>query len=497
MEVKIILDANKKIYNLTAEQQKEIKDKLTYDNPKYLSALKHARNTKYITIDKYLFYYKQFKDYLEVPRGFVMKDKHSFEDLSIERTVSFPSFLLTLRDTQEQAYKSYIEDTSKGLIVMQTGKGKSILGLYIAFALKQKTLIIVHKDDLVDGWKKDANLCFSNELETGLIKAKKRIIGDQITISTIQTLNRCSEEELNKLYNEFGLVIIDEAHHISASTYSLVNNFRACYKIGLTATPEREDGLKDIMNLYLGDVCFQSKIDNNDSDILPVKIIIKDNLTRYEPMYTFDTNGLLKPSTNDDIRKDNFIKISDLPYKERPKIGFDTVENNVLLNESFMKLVYKDVKAEYKNNHSIIMFFNQKEHLNHYHDYLVSKGITKIQKYYGDSKEPKAVMKERAESKEVLITLATYSIATEGTNVKSWEVAFLIGSLNNGKNVEQAVGRIRRKKDDKINPVLVYDYNHANSYILKNHINTRKSRYRKLKFSINGDKNTLFQRGFK
>ena len=61
----------------------------------------------------------------------------------------------------------------------------------------------------------------------------------------------------------------------------------------------------------------------------------------------------------------------------------------------------------------------------------------KIQKFYGGMKETKEEVKRRAESKEVLITLATISIACEGTNVKAWECGFLVSSVANEKDLIQ------------------------------------------------------------
>lgn len=74
----------------------------------------------------------------------------------------------------------------------------------------------------------------------------------------------------------------------------------------------------------------------------------------------------------------------------------------------------------------------------------------------GDSKEE--VLK-KAESKEVLVTLATVAIATEGTNVKSWEVGFLVSSVANEKDLIQIIGRLRRTKEGK-ERIIFYDYRH-------------------------------------
>ena len=112
---------------------------------------------------------------------------------------------------------------------------------------------------------------------------------------------------------------------------------------------------------------------------------------------------------------------------------------------------------------------------------------------------------KRAENREVLVTLGTLAKATEGTNVKAWEVLFLVSSINNEKNVEQATGRIRRSSKNKLNPVVVYDYIHPNVVGIQSHYTTRKSVYNRLEYSVkylNGksketrSSGSLFSRGY-
>ena len=129
------------------------------------------------------------------------------------------------------------------------------------------------------------------------------------------------------------------------------------------------------------------------------------------------------------------------------------------------------------------------------------KGIPEkdIGLYYGGNSNCDEV-KETAENKRKYITLTTYSKATEGTDVQQWEVCFLVSSINNGKDVEQAVGRVRRKKanGDKLDTAIVYDYSYGNCYPMYSHKATRFSRYRKLHFQIISDNQSkLFNRGFR
>lgn len=473
--MEVIIKGSKELKHLNSKQMTRIKEELTLTNPQYTQAKKYSRYSN-VSIPKYIHYYMDFQGRLVVPRGYQVPYKINPKDIideSIEVTTKYPHFKLQLRETQKEAYKHYIANPDRGMIVLPTGKGKSILGCYIAYRLRQRTLIIVHKDDLVDGWRADSKLCFGDDFKTGLIKAKSRVVGDQLTIATVQTLNRMNQEELSKLYKQFGLVIVDEMHHCSSTSFDLVHNFEACYKIGLTATPERADGLTPLFFYHFGGFCYQYEMDEEDKDILPVEVRVKQLPVKHMP--TMKWNGRM-------------VNVVEVPHKYRPRVNFSKLENEVITNKEYLNITCGDILHEFNQGRSIILFLSQKEHCRLLFDTLKTKGVPedKMQLYYGDSKVPKTEMKRLAEEKEVLITIATYSIATEGTNVKSWEVAFLLSSISSGKNVEQAVGRIRRAKEGKINPVLVYDYSLPHVYLLSNHIHQRYTRYKQLGFSISG-----------
>ena len=93
-------------------------------------------------------------------------------------------------------------------------------------------------------------------------------------------------------------------------------------------------------------------------------------------------------------------------------------------------------------------------------------------------------MLKNIESGKTRITFTTYSIAKEGTNVKAWDTAFLVSSINNGKNVEQSIGRVRRTKTGKKSYATVFDVRYPQAYALKNHKWERDKRYKMLKCSI-------------
>lgn len=482
--IEIVVKGKKFIKNLTPNQILSIKEDLTLLNPAYVSAKKYSKYNV-IFLPKYLTYYRQVKNGLIVPRGYELPFKcdYSLLDERIKNPVKFPEFVLELRQEQEEASKSYLENPERGIICLPTGMGKTITSLFIASKLNQRTLIIVHKDDLVTGWRKDIKLAFNNKAKVGLIKGKNREIGEHFTLATVQTLNNLTQEELNKIKNEFGLVILDELHHVPASSYAVIDFFPSMYRLGLSATPERDDGLDRVMHFFFGGFAYKYDYSKISDVILPVEVIMKKSPVNYTPKVKVGNREVF---------------IDEIPIEKRPKISYHTIDDYVVRNKEYIDLVCSDIINEYKKKRSIIVFLNQVEHCNLYYEELKKRGIPeeKMQIYAGSQKNEQLL--EKAESKEVLITIATYKKATEGTNVKAWEVAFLVSSIKSEKNVEQAVGRIRRSKEGKINPVLVYDYRQDNVYSMKTHARNRENRYRKLKFFIKRDYEIkMFSIGFK
>ena len=513
--MKILKSSRQHLKDLTLDQKKKIKDALTYDNPAYLSAKRYSRN-RYITIPPYISYFKEGKNDFTIPIGVNVEDLLKVKaeeviDNRIDAEVSYPEFTLELREDQQKAKDSYLssqkESVPKCLIQLPTGKGKTILALNLAYTLKQRTLVLVHKDDLVTGWQKDIEECFGGKVEPGLIKAKSRVIGDFITIATVQTLNLMSEEYLEKLYSTFGFVIQDEMHHCPSTSFGIVNKFNARYRLGLTATPERTDVLEHMMNLYFGDFCYRYDSSNvsEEKDILPVKVIVRNTKAYYDPLckVTVTSSGKKYSVVNLAFPEEkevpsNHVRLSEVPYESRPQVQFFRADD-LVVRQSVEK-VCEDVLKEYDKGHSCLVFLSQKEHCRLFYDYLSDfVPEDRLGLLYGDNKSNDEILK-KAEQIRQFITITTYSKSTEGTNVKQWECAFLVSSINNEKNTEQAAGRIRRiKPGEKIEPVLIYDYRYPKAFGMSRHGYTRDKRYRQLGFTISSPNTVskgLFKRGF-
>lgn len=509
------------VFGLTPDQRDKVKKALTFDNPAYKSAKKYGRS-RYISIPKTLEYYEEFserssdgerKKVLRLPVGVDVfsltkqarsDPRNTILDTRASVPVKYPEFALTLREDQQRAEDAYLSQCgdygAKCLIQLPTGKGKSILALHIAMRLSQKTLILVHKDDLVVGWKKDIEQCFPG-MKVGLIKAKSRTIGTQITIATVQTLSRMSAEELSHYTAQFGFVVQDECHHIGLNIFNVIGQFCSRYKLGLTATPKRGDGLTFVFDLFLGGLCYKHEITEDDEDISQVRVRYIDSPYRYKP---FVFNGQIFNYYDFDPKDlpDKIQFVEEMSGDQRPRIPFLDLDRIMVSAEQTIDKVCEHIIAEFVLGHSVLVMFTQKEHIRLYYDYLLpALGEEHLMCYYGDSKESSQDLMERAENNRKLVTLATYAKTTEGTNVKQWEVLFMVSSSNNAKNIEQATGRIRRRKEGKIDPVRVYVVRYPLCYTLRGHANTYRKTFRELKYNVDDEekprgRKAIFSRGY-
>lgn len=512
---RIVKNSGIEIINPLEEEISIIKNALTFDNPKYAQIKRFSKwaNTR---CPRYLTYYDSYTDgkdfVLRVPYGFNLR-KHikrnffSYKEY-FDNKVTFPKFLLELREDQFKASESFMKD-KHGIIILPTGKGKSILGIKIASLLSVRTLVIVHKNDLVTGWQKDAKLCFGSDYKTGLIKAQKKDI-QPLTIATVQTLSRMSTEELAEYTDKFDLVIQDECHRTPAPTFAMVDKFCAKYKLGLTATLERSDGLAHMIPLYFGEVVYEYERTEEETDILPVEVYQRHLKTEYDPVFNsifipakYNSSGALvvKPHlslTLTDLKEpveESQYRLSSLlgESKKFEDYSYSHLDTDSVMCQETIDTVINDIISEFSQGHSCVVFFSQKSHLEEYYKFLLDGKINpkSIVTYYGDNSDAENEQAlQKAENRVALITLTTYSKASEGTNCKSWEVAFLVSSVADGKKVEQAVGRIRRVKEGKLKTARLYDYCYDNYVSLDNQVSKRKARYRKLGFSIHNEKET-------
>jgi superfamily II DNA or RNA helicase len=143
-----------------------------------------------------------------------------------------------------------------GVFVAPPGVGKTVVGTYLVAARGCSTLILVHRKPLLDQWLAQLSLFLGLEpKQIGQIGAGKKTGNGRLDVAMIQSLVR--KDEVEDIVAHYGQVIVDECHHLSASSYErVIGEAKARYVVGLTATPQRRDGHHPITAMQLGPVRF-------------------------------------------------------------------------------------------------------------------------------------------------------------------------------------------------------------------------------------------------
>ncbi|MBU4300442.1 MAG: DEAD/DEAH box helicase family protein [Nanoarchaeota archaeon] len=193
-------------------------------------------------------HYKDIIDYLAA-------SKINFADYALD-FIPCPELQanVTLRDYQKQALDAWELNGKRGVIVLPTGSGKTIIGIKAIALLNTPVLVICPTLDLVYQWRAKLKEAFNTEI--GMLGGGEQDI-KAITVSTYDS----AYIHAGYLGNRFGFLIFDEVHHLPAEGYrQIAEMFAAPFRMGLTATYERDDGLHSELNRILGGKVFEMNV---------------------------------------------------------------------------------------------------------------------------------------------------------------------------------------------------------------------------------------------
>ena len=180
-----------------------------------------------------------------------------YRDVSLTLNVT-----LQLRQHQHRACQAWHQAQGRGCIVLPTGAGKTILACQIMAHVNRSVMVVVPTLDLMDQWAQVITDLFSQQ--AGLWGGGKKQLAD-ITIITYDSALHVTCEHGHR----FGLVVFDECHHLAAPMYQkIARQTLAPYRLGLTATIEREDGQEAELDNLIGPVVYQASIQQMESTVL-------------------------------------------------------------------------------------------------------------------------------------------------------------------------------------------------------------------------------------
>uniref|UniRef100_A0A6C0DFM9 Helicase ATP-binding domain-containing protein n=1 Tax=viral metagenome TaxID=1070528 RepID=A0A6C0DFM9_9ZZZZ len=431
---------------LTPEQQEELKRELTAKPMTQGAVMAQAHHTFPV--------YRESDNKFYVPRYFGESyfGPHTKNKIPPGCDITV-QFMGDLRDNQKPVVKSYIEHVSKadggcGLLELPCAYGKTVLSINIISILRKKTLVIVHKEFLMNQWIERISQ-FLPSARVGKIQGQIVDIEDKdIVIGMLQSLSM--KDYPGSMFDSFGLTIIDEVHHISSEVFSCaLFKIVTKYMLGLSATMNRKDGTTKIFKMFLGEVVYKGERDEQHSVVVRA-IDYVSNDEDFKEVVT-DYRGQVQYST----------MITKL-------CGFNHRSEFILsvLVDLIRESSEKNIKQQ------IMILAHNKNLLKYLYDAIEARNIATVGYYVGGMKE--AALKE-SESKKVII--ATYSMAAEALDIKTLTTLIMATPKT---DIEQAVGRILREKHGS--PIVVDIIDEHQPF--KNQWSKRKTFYRKQNYKI-------------
>lgn len=369
--------------------------------------------------------YCESKHKLYLPRYFGLKKYGTPLINKIQQgekvTMDFPLSLKPKQIPIAEAYLKAAHEKGGGIISVPCGYGKTVLGLYLASKLGVKTLVIVHKEFLVNQWKERIKQ-FLPYARIGRIQGSNIYVdGYDIVIGMLQSISMKEYDE--SVFSSFGFVIYDECHHLGAETFSRALLKTGCqYTLGLSATPTRADGLTKVFQWHLGDIVY--KINKREEDNVKVKCI------KYYLEETVEDYNKIVLNYN---KKPNNAQMINNICGYGPRTECIIQEAVKCLSEGRKLLILSDRRNHLKDIKALL------------DDTEYSSGF-----YLGGMKEKDL---EETESKDVI--LGTFMMASEGFDCRYPLNSIILASPKS--NIEQAVGRILRQeaKDRKFVPLII------------------------------------------
>lgn len=222
--------------------------------PELKKALTFKVKNQHTEIEKEIIEYRPAIDGVWIPRATMSDLITRIEDAGWQH-VSI-AFKGTLKPYQEELVNNFLNSNRNGVISAGTGSGKTVMGLYIAHKIGLKTLVVVPTDRIFHQWiERCQRFCgFTPSVIRGNICEYDK----PITVAMLQTLAIGKRINKKVLYKEFGLTIYDEVHRLPTEKFSVVARmFWDKYRLGLSATPTRKDGLHNLFFNHIGKVLTQ------------------------------------------------------------------------------------------------------------------------------------------------------------------------------------------------------------------------------------------------
>jgi superfamily II DNA or RNA helicase len=382
---------------------------------------------------------EEYPKHLALPRGCLEELTQLLTELTIhpeirdEHVSGNPlavSFQGTLRPEQQLAADQMVQHDI-GVLSTSTAFGKTVIGAWLIAQRKVNTLVIVHRRPLMDQWIESLQTFLGLEKkEIGQIGNGKHKPTGNIDVAMIQSL--VDKGSVKDLVGDYGHVIVDECHHISASSFELViRQAKARFITGLSATVTRQDGHHPIIFMQCG----------------PVRYRVDDR--QQAASRSFAHKVIVRRTT-----------FSIPAQQEIQTPGIQAVYASLAEDHERNEMIVEDVIAAIRAGRSPVLLTERREHLAFFENALSERVKNVIVLVGGMGRKQLSAVIDKLKNVprgEERLIIATGRYLGEGFDDARLDTLFLALPIAWKGTVAQYAGRLHRDYDQK-NEVLIYDY---------------------------------------
>lgn len=342
------------------------KDELTSREWKQLFADLKFRNADGDDVECWR--YLRDEDAYRFPRGIwnYLPDDLEVEDRRSLPTASVLRYRSEPREGQREAVQAILE-REQGIVMGDPGTGKTDVALSAIAKLGTTALVLTHTTDILDQWK-DRIAKRIPDIEVGEIRGQTEEIG-HLTLCTVQTFHKRVLANPQRYRRMFGAVFADECHHAPADSWEVIlNSLAAYYRIGLTATASRADGLGPLIRLLIGPKLVHMRSDPS----FPTTVeFVKTNF-QFNYRGAFDwqrllaaiednraRNRLIAKRADEEIRAGNRVLILSRRIQHLANISEEMEEDHEYLVGQFKREERKEILEEFRRGDSPCLLATQ------------------------------------------------------------------------------------------------------------------------------------------
>ncbi|WP_331553041.1 TOTE conflict system archaeo-eukaryotic primase domain-containing protein [Acetobacterium sp.] len=469
---------------LSARAIKHLRRLASFGNPEFYS--KQAMRMSTYNTPRVIRVYQETNTFLWLPRGVEEQLLELMNDYEVKVVIDDQtnfgkhidiSFRGELRLEQKEALNKLVK-YKNGVLSATTGFGKTVIGAALIAEKQVNTLILVHTRKLASQWidKLGEFLDIHETIEEprivkngrkkklqiiGQIGAGKNIVNGIIDVAIMQSL--FYEKEVKPFVKDYGMVIVDECHHISASSFNkILNEITATYVYGLSATPIRKDGHHPNIFMQCGPIRFRVDAKKQAEHHSFEHYVVPRFTSFRKPIYQDDKEW----------------HISDV-YR---LLSEDELRNQLIL---------KDVLDCISRGRTPIVLTERTAHAHVLSELLLSKGQNVITLTGKLSEKERKAAYERLENftkTEQYVIVATGKLVGEGFDLPRLDALFLAMPIAWRGTVAQYVGRLNRDYEDK-EDVYVYDYVDVHVGVLERMFQKRIKGYAAVGYKLKAEDN--------